>query len=93
MNSQHDQREKFDQIVISAFEFLLKAIDEIRESPKFSTIHFASSIELFLKARLMVEHWSLVVDRLDNTKKSDFYLGKSKTVTPDTAFKRLGIRI
>ncbi len=79
----------FEDLVESAFEFLLRAIDELEQSPKFSTIHFATAVELFLKARLMREHWSLVVDHPDKATRADFNSGRARTVTPEKAIGRL----
>ncbi|WP_228250350.1 hypothetical protein [Acinetobacter nosocomialis] len=52
---------KFNRLIENAFDFLEQSIIELENSPKFSVIHFHASIELFLKARLMAEHWSLVI--------------------------------
>ncbi len=50
-----------ERLVENALDFLERAIDEFQESPKYSIIHFSAAVEQFLKARLMAEHWSLVV--------------------------------
>ena len=64
-------------------------IDEIEKHPKYSIINFATGIELMLKARLMWEHWSLVVEKTGDAVLKDFQEGKAKTVTPREAMKRL----
>jgi len=79
----------FDSLTRSAFEFLSRAIAEFENSAKFSTIHFAIAIELFLKARLMCEHWSLLLDKPDHSSKESFFKGDAKTVSPDQAIERL----
>lgn len=79
----------FAALASSAFEFLERAIDEFADSAKFSTVHFAIAIELFLKARLMREHWSLLLDKPDHADKSAFFRGESRTVTPEQALDRL----
>ena len=79
----------FKSLTESAFGFLERAVNEFRGSPKFSTIHFAIAVELFLKARLMREHWSLIVDDADRTSKAQFLEGKSRTVTSSAALSRL----
>jgi len=79
----------FDALTKSAFEFLDRSIGEFSESAKFSTVHFAVAIELFLKARLMREHWSLLLDKPDLADKAAFFKGNAKTVTPDQAIERL----
>jgi hypothetical protein len=74
----------------SAFDFLKKSVDEIKEHPKYSIIHFGNAVELLLKARLMHEHWSLVVDRVSDADLERFLSGSCKTVGPVEAMKRLG---
>lgn len=85
----YDQEALFTSLVESAFEFLNKALDEFEESPKFSTVHFAVAVELFLKSRLMKEHWSLLIEKTDSADRNHFFQGSSKTVNPDTAIQRL----
>lgn len=87
MNYSND--EIFKSLVASAFEFLNKAIDEFGTSSKFSSIHFATSIELFLKARLMKEHWSLLIERVDKADQKAFFRGELKTISPDQTIQRL----
>jgi len=65
--------ELFRSLTGSAFEFLEKAIAEFEQSAKFSTVHFTIAIELFLKARLVREHWSLLLDKPDQGDKADFF--------------------
>mgnify|MGYP003381811704 CR=1 FL=1 len=73
----------------SAFDFLEKSVDEFKTHPKYSVIHFATAVELLLKARLMHEHWTLVVDRASDVSLEDFLSGQCKTVTQTDAIKRL----
>lgn len=59
----------------NAFDFLGNSIDNFETNPKYSIIHFCTAIELILKARLLKEHWSLIVDgepNLENFKKGNF---------------------
>ena len=88
-NREHDLEKLVNSIAENAFEFLEKSLDEFDSSPKFSIIHFASAIELFLKARLMKEHWSLILDKVDTADIGKLFSGEAKTVTPETARKRL----
>jgi len=85
----YDEDSLFESLVENGFEFLNKALDEFEDSAKFSTVHFSTAIELFLKSRLMKEHWSLLVERIDSAKRDEFFLGKLKTVNLDTSIKRL----
>lgn len=73
----------------SAFDFLQRSVEEIKTHPKYSVIHFATAVELILKARLMREHWTLVVERTSDVSVEDFLSGKAKTVTQGDAIKRL----
>lgn len=79
----------FRDLVGSAFEFMTRAIEEIEQSPKFSTIHFATAVELFMKARLMREHWALIVDHPDKASRQQFLDGRVVTVSPRQAIGRL----
>jgi len=81
--------ELFQALTRSGFEFLLKSIAEFKTSTKFSTIHFAAAIELFLKAKLMREHWSLLLDKPDQANKQKFFSGDAKTATPSQTLERL----
>lgn len=85
----HDFEALFKSITENAFEFLEKSLDEFDISPKFSIIHFASAIELFMKARLLSEHWSLIVERVDGANIEELFSGNVRTVSPNTARKRL----
>lgn len=73
----------------SAFDFLERSVDEITTHPKYSVIHFSTAVELLLKARLMREHWTLVVDRAADVTLEDFLSGQCRTVTQADAIKRL----
>jgi hypothetical protein len=55
----------FDSIVKNAIDFMKHSVKEIEKEPKYAVIHFCSSVELFFKARLMCEHWSLIFAKPD----------------------------
>ena len=44
----------------NAFDFLEMAIKQFDKEPKYSIINFAIAVELFLKLRLIHEHWALI---------------------------------
>ncbi len=73
----------------NAFDFLGKGIDEFQTDSKYSVIHFCTGVELFLKARLMKEHWSLVVRDMNKADWNDFIKGKCNSVTLEESFLRL----
>src|SRR5437870_13436756 len=54
----------FDSLVRNALDFLQRSAQELERAPNHSAIHFCTAIELFLKARLLSEHWTLVYDDL-----------------------------
>lgn len=76
-----------DQIVKNGLDFFRKSLLEIEVEPKFSVIHFFAAVELFLKARLLAEHWSLVVAKDANW--DNFQRGDFKSVTMDECLDRL----
>ena len=55
----HD--DKLASLVENAIDFLDRALRDLDSAPKYSVIHFYAAVELFLKARLLAEHWSLVI--------------------------------
>lgn len=81
--------EIFTLLTESAFEFLERSVNEFPEHPKFSTINFATAVELFLKARLMVEHWTLVVENSDKATRKKFEAAQEKTISIGSAIGRL----
>lgn len=83
------KREPIGPLIESAFDFLMRAAAEISTHPKYSIINFATAIELMLKARLMREHWSLVVERSSEAVKQDFLEGKARTISAREAIRRL----
>lgn len=81
--------ELFRDLVENALDFLTKAIGELKDSPKYSVIHFYAAVELFLKARLMSEHWTLIVTKRREPGWSEFKSGDFISVSLDEAFARL----
>ncbi len=76
-----NKEEMFSRLVENAFDFLFKAISEIEGQPKYSVIHFYAAVELFVKARLMKEHWSLVVSNRQEADWGKFVSGDFQSVT------------
>jgi len=81
----------FDRLVRNAIDFMEKSIKEIDEAPKYSVINFCSAVELFLKARLLAEHWTLIVPDIDNKKVNleSFKAGDFQSVNLKIAIERL----
>lgn len=81
------QSELLNRLVENGLGFLSHAIETLETAPKFSVIDFYSAVELFLKARLLREHWSLVVTKNPDWEK--FVSGDFVSVSFDEAFTRL----
>lgn len=77
----------FDSLVSNGFDFLETAIQEFKEKPKYSLIHFAAGIELILKSRLLQEHWSLIIDGKPNLKR--FEVGDFKSINYSELIPRI----
>jgi hypothetical protein len=87
--SKATQQEMFENLVNNAIDFLDHSIAELGTEPKYSVIHFHAAIELILKARLIVEHWSLVVSSKKEPDWNEFISGSFASVTMDEAITRL----
>jgi hypothetical protein len=84
-----DSKHLFDRLVANALDFLAKSVADLEKQPKYSTVHFYTAVELFVKARLMAEHWSLVVSRRHEPDWDDFLAGEFHSVSLDEAAVRL----
>lgn len=78
-----------DALATSAFDFFYRSVSELESHPKYSVIHFATGVELFLKSRLLNEHWTLVVEKSSEADIAKFLEGKSRTVGLREAIRRL----
>ena len=81
--------ELFEKVTENALDFLETAARQIEKSPKYSLINFTAAIELFLKARLMIEHWSLIIDKPQFAEIESFLKGDFRSVTFAEAIQRL----
>ena len=79
----------FDSVVLNAIDFLKTSLDELETRPKYSIINFYSAVELFFKARLFKEHWSLVVTKPEKANLTSFEKGDFKSVSLLEANQRL----
>jgi len=84
-----NQDEIFKSLTTNAFDFLSRGIAEFDSSPKFSVIHFCAATEMLLKARLMKEHWTLIVAKPDQAIMESFMAGDFISVTLDDSRSRL----
>lgn len=85
-----------NSLIENSLDFIISASydlanDELSEENqvKYSTIKLYEGIELLLKARLMKEHWSLILRNIDKHKKGDFELGNFISVNFEISIKRL----
>jgi len=58
--------EVFTALVTNGFDFFVRSVHELAKEQKFSIAHFATGIELLLKARLFHEHWTLIASEPHN---------------------------
>lgn len=84
-----NQIEIFDSLARNAFDFLERGISEFDKDPKYSVIHFCAAVEMLLKARLMKEHWSLIVSKPEQADHARFVAGDFISVTMDEARVRI----
>ena len=79
----------FDSLTKNAIDFMTTSLNELKERPKYSIINFYSSIELFFKARLLKEHWAIIVKNPEKANFSSFLSGDFQSVGIDDAVARL----
>lgn len=79
----------FNSLTNNAIDFLQQSIEELKSNPKYSVINFYASIELFLKARLLLEHWALIFDDPKKANFTKFHSGDFKSVNFSQSIMRL----
>lgn len=79
----------FDLVVGNAVDFFKTSLKEFKARPKYSVINFCSGLELILKARLLNEHWALIVRRPEDASLPQFQNGDFVSVTIDETINRL----
>lgn len=83
------KEELFDSLVKNAIDFLDSSLDDLEKRPKNSIVDFYTSVELFLKARLMSEHWTLIISKPETANIDSFRFGDFHSVFLGDAIKRL----
>ncbi|MFA0811687.1 hypothetical protein [Microbulbifer epialgicus] len=76
-----NNEEIFSRLIENALDFLSTAALEVENNPKYSVIHFYSAVELFLKARLLADHWTLVISKKQDPDWDKFIVGDFQSVT------------
>lgn len=79
----------WNSLVESAFDFFERAVDEHDDAPKYAILHLAASVELFMKARLMAEHWTLIISPKKPPTFNQLKTGDFVSVTLAEAIERL----
>ena len=70
----------FSLVVENAFDFFKKSLEEFDKEPKYSVIHFHAAVELIMKARLLWEHWTLIITRPETANLKSFRSGDFQSV-------------
>jgi hypothetical protein len=72
----------FVHLVHNAMSFLSRSVDELLAGDiKFSAMRFCQAIELFITARLLREHWSLIVVKTGRADLQNFERGDFQSAT------------
>jgi hypothetical protein len=87
--SKQNKDEWFNSVVRNAFIFLKQSVNNLDVNPRSSIIDLYTAIELLFKARLMKEHWSLILTRPDEANITSFENGDFHSVYLEQSEKRL----
>lgn len=79
----------WESLVKSAFDFFEQAVRQHNSKPKYAILHLATSVELFLKARLMAEHWTLIISPKKSPTFDQLRSGDFVSVTLAESLERL----
>lgn len=79
----------FESIVRNAIDYLKTSLKELELSPSRSVASFATAVELVCKARLVKEHWTLIVRKPDECSEAKFKAGECLTIDAKSISKRL----
>lgn len=78
-----------DRLTQNAVDFLLKAAEELENSPRYALVHLCAGLELLLKGRLAHEHWSLVLEKPGTNAFGELEQGNFKSVAFKEALDRI----
>lgn len=79
----------FNSVVMNAIYFLNSSVSNLDASPRAAIIELYTAIELIFKARLMKEHWSLVITKPESANLTKFENGDFKSVYLSESEQRL----
>ena len=80
--------EFFDSLVSNGIDFLNRSVTDLKKRPKYSVINFCVGLEIFLKTRLIKEHWALVVTKPETAIIEQFRAGDFHSVSMEDAIRR-----
>lgn len=83
------KEELFDALVRNALGFVNTSIDNLQRKPKNAIVDLYTAIELFLKARLMKEHWTLMLAKPETGDLQNLAVGDFLSVYLNDALKRI----
>lgn len=83
------------KVLDMSLNFLQSSVEYIKNNKsetelQFSIIHLTAMVELMLKACLINEHWSLIIENSDQINLSNFKSGDFKSINIDEAILRIG---
>ena len=78
-----------ENLTKNGLDFLERAASELPTAPKYSVIHFASGLEILLKARLLSEHWTLTLAKPESADLDKFKAGDFQSVRADEVLGRI----
>jgi len=89
-----EMNKKLAQSLLSnAHDFMLSATDYAKSKNsndwKYAILSLAAGIELVLKARLALEHWALLFDKIDNASEGKLKSGDFNSINFPTSISRL----
>lgn len=84
-----DTKALVDGLVSNALDYLTQAVKCFGTSPKQSLVSFSLALELFLKARLMDEHWSLILASREEASWKKFVSAEFTSVSIREALTRI----
>ncbi|SFK34831.1 zinc ribbon domain-containing protein [Streptomyces pini] len=82
------------QPVENGVDYLLSVTEHLADKPsprnlKYAILHLQAATEVLLKARLQLEHWTLVFEKLENASLDKFNKGDFQSCGTPDALKRL----
>lgn len=86
---QKSQTKIFSTVVENGIDFLTHSSDILEKNPKYSVIAFCAGIELVLKSRLILEHWTLVLADPSKADRASFLAGDFRSVSTPECIDRL----